>query len=57
MVCSPLPPHRSSQMLLVLLPEVTSSGWPKHRDEFQYRKQRLLVPLVLPHSFSPAILS
>lgn len=48
-----VPLHLSSQMLFVFLPEVTSSGWPKHQHEFHYENERLLV---LPHSFGPAML-
>ena len=58
MACShPMPLHLSSQLLFVFLPEVASSGWPKCQDEFHYENLRLLVPLVLPYSFGPTVLS
>lgn len=57
MACShPMPLHLSSQLLFVFLPEVASLGRCKRQDEFRYENQ-LLVPLVFPHSFGPAVLS
>lgn len=53
----PLPLHLSSWLLFVFLPELTSLGWPKCQDKFHYKNQRLLVLLVLPHSFGPAALT
>lgn len=48
--------HLSSQLLFVFSPEVASSGWPKRQHEFHYENKRLLVLLVLPHSFGPSML-
>lgn len=57
MACpDPVPLHLSSQLLLMFLPELASSGWPKHQHEFHYENKRLLVLLVLPCSFGPAML-
>lgn len=52
-----VPLHLSSQLLLVFLPDVASSGWPQCHHEFHYENERLLVLLVLPHSFGPTMLS
>lgn len=51
-----VPLHLSSQLLFVFLPDVVSSGWPKRQHEFHYENERLLVLLVLPHSFGPTLL-
>lgn len=50
------PLHLFSQLLFAFLPEVASSGWPKRQHEFHYENERLLVLLVLPHSFGPTML-